>query len=119
MSQTLTRQAKRLQRHRRIRSKISGTAERPRLSVFCSNRHIYSQIIDDVNGRTLVSASTLELRNQIIGRGLDKAKKVGELIAERALAKGIKAVVFDRGGFSYAGRIKVLAEAARSQGLQF
>lgn len=112
----------RLVRHRRIRKKISGTPERPRLSVYRSEKHIYAQIIDDVNGRTIVAASTVEkvLREKLQKTwNVDAAKEVGKLIAERAIAKGIKDVVFDRGGFKYHGRVKALADAAREAGLKF
>ncbi len=114
----LTKQDRRIRRHRRIRAKIYGTAERPRLSVFVSNQHVYAQIINDEIGHTLVSASSLELRNEKL-TGKEKAQRVGELIAKRALEKGIKKIVFDRGGFAYKGRVKLLAEAARNNGLEF
>ncbi len=109
-------------RHKRIRKHITGTAERPRLCVFRSSRHIYAQIIDDQNGHTLVSASTLEeqLRDQVKGlKKTEQAAAVGRLIAERALEKGIKTVVFDRGGYKYHGRVKALADASREAGLEF
>ena len=108
----------RLRRHRRVRGKISGTAERPRLDVFRSSKHIYAQIIDDVAGVTLVSASTLEKGFEGFGGNVEAAGKVGKMIAEKALAKGIKTVVFDRGGFVYHGRVKALAEGAREGGLE-
>ena len=108
----------RLRRHRRVRGKISGTAERPRLDVFRSSKHIYAQIIDDVAGVTLVSASTLEKGFEGFGGNVEAANKVGRMIAEKALAKGIKTVVFDRGGFVYHGRVKALAEGAREGGLE-
>ena len=108
----------RLRRHRRVRGKISGTAERPRLDVFRSSKHIYAQIIDDVAGVTLVSASTLEKGFEGFGGNVAAANKVGKMIAEKALAKGIKQVVFDRGGFVYHGRVKALAEGAREGGLE-
>ncbi len=108
----------RLRRHRRVRGKISGTAERPRLDVFRSSKHIYAQIIDDVAGVTLVSASTLEKGFEGFGGNVEAANKVGKMIAEKALAKGIKQVVFDRGGFVYHGRVKALAEGAREGGLE-
>jgi len=114
----LNKKIKRLRRHKRIRAKIKGTPERPRLSVYVSNIHVYAQIIDDENGVTLVSASSLEFKNEKLS-GMEKARKVGELIAERALEKGIKKVVFDRGGFKYTGRIKIVAESARGKGLEF
>ena len=108
----------RIKRHARVRGKISGTAERPRLSVFRSEKHIYAQIIDDVAGNTLVAASSVE---KDFGPGSNKeaARKVGKLVAERALAKGIEEVVFDRGGYIYHGRVKQLAEGAREGGLKF
>ena len=108
----------RLRRHRRVRGKISGTAERPRLDVFRSSKHIYAQIIDDVAGVTLASASTLEKGFEGFGGNVEAANKVGKMIAEKALAKGIKTVVFDRGGFVYHGRVKALAEGAREGGLE-
>jgi len=112
----------RLKRHLRVRKKISGTAERPRLSVFRSSKHIYAQLIDDVKGVTLASASTLdkELASQIKNGGnVESAAKVGELIAKRAKEKGYELVVFDRGGYLYHGRIQALADAAREAGLKF
>ena len=108
----------RLRRHRRVRGKISGTAERPRLDVFRSSKHIYAQIIDDTTGNTLVSASSLDKGFEGNGSNADAANKVGKAIAEKALAKGIKVVVFDRGGFVYHGRVKALAEGAREGGLE-
>ncbi len=109
----------RLKRHKRVRAKISGTAELPRLNVFRSNANIYAQIIDDVNGVTLVAASSLD--KEVTGNGGNKeaAKAVGKLIAERAANKGITDVVFDRGGYIYHGRVKELAEGAREGGLKF
>ena len=109
----------RLKRHIRIRSKISGTAERPRLAVYRSNAHISAQIIDDVKGVTLVSASSYEASFEGIGSNKAAAAKVGEMIAERAIAKGITTVVFDRGGYIYHGRVSELAEGARKGGLKF
>ena len=109
----------RLKRHIRIRSKISGTAERPRLAVYRSNANISAQIIDDVKGVTLASASTLEKDFEGIGSNKAAAKKVGATIAERAKAKGITEVVFDRGGYLYHGRVSELAEGAREGGLKF
>lgn len=112
----------RLKRHLRVRKKIEGTTERPRLNVFRSSKHIYAQIIDDVQGVTLVSASTVdkEIRDQVEkGGNADAAKKVGELIANRAKEKGIEHVVFDRGGYLYHGRVQALADAAREAGLDF
>ncbi len=112
----------RVKKHMKIRNRLSGTADRPRLAVFRSNNHMYAQIIDDTVGNTLVSASTLQ---EDVNAGLAKtnnveaASKVGEVIAKRALEKGIKSVVFDRGGFIYQGKVKALAEAAREAGLEF
>ena len=111
--------AQRVKRHSRVRSKISGTAERPRLSVFRSENHIYAQIIDDVAGNTLVAASTVEKGFEGNGGNCDAAKKVGSVLAERALKKGVEEVVFDRGGYIYHGRVKALAEGAREGGLKF
>ncbi|WP_053361329.1 50S ribosomal protein L18 [Bacillus sp. FJAT-27251] len=112
--------ATRRKRHARVRSKISGTEARPRLNVFRSNKHIYAQLVDDVNGVTLASASTLDKDlNFDSTSNLDAAVKVGELVAKRAVEKGISEVVFDRGGYLYHGRIKALADAARENGLQF
>ncbi|MDE1162854.1 MAG: 50S ribosomal protein L18 [Acidobacteriaceae bacterium] len=107
--------------HTRIRSKISGTAERPRLNVYRSLNHIYTQLIDDANGVTLASASTVAKKGteQTAGGNIESAKAVGKLIAERAQAAGVKKVVFDRGGYLYHGRIKALADAAREAGLDF
>ena len=108
----------RLRRHKRVRGKISGTAERPRLSVYRSNKNIYAQLIDDVKGVTLASASTLD--SEVNGKTKsEQAAGVGELIAKRAGEKNIKSVVFDRGGYLYHGRVQALAEAARENGLQF
>ncbi len=109
----------RLKRHKRVRSKISGTAERPRLNVFRSTNNIYAQVIDDVKGVTLCSASTLDKEIDVYGGNKDAARKVGELIAKRAADKGITAVVFDRGGYIFHGRVKELAEGAREGGLKF
>lgn len=112
----------RLVRHKRIRKKLSGTTERPRLAVFRSEKHIYAQIIDDTKGVTLVAASTVEkaMKEKLKKTwNVEAAKEVGKLIAERALAKGIKEVVFDRGGFKYHGRVKALADSAREAGLKF
>ena len=111
--------SQRIKRHKRVRAKISGTPERPRLNVFRSEPNIYAQIIDDVAGNTLVSASSLD--KEIEGNGGNKtaARAVGKLVAERAKAKGIDTVVFDRGGYVYHGRVKALAEGAREGGLQF
>ena len=111
--------AQRLKRHKRVRGKISGTPERPRLNVFRSNANIYAQIIDDVNGVTLVSASTLDKTFDGATGNKEAARQVGKLIAERAKAKGIENVVFDRGGYIYHGRVQELAEGAREGGLEF
>ena len=109
----------RAKRHRRVRAKISGTPAYPRLNVFRSSKHIYAQIIADVNGVTLASASSLSKDFDADGGNKDGAKKVGEQIAKNALAKGIKNVVFDRGGYLYHGRVKELADGAREGGLSF
>ncbi len=112
----------RMKKHRRIRSRLSGTPEKPRLSVFRSNNHMYAQIIDDVAGNTIVSASTLQ---SDVKEGLEKtnnvaaAAKLGEVIAKRALDNGVKTVVFDRSGYIYQGKVKALADAAREAGLEF
>jgi len=111
--------SQRIKRHNRVRGKISGTAERPRLSVFRSENNIYAQIIDDVAGNTLCSASTVEKGFEGNGGNCEAAKKIGSVIAERALKKGIEEVVFDRGGNIYHGRVKALAEGAREGGLKF
>ena len=109
----------RLKRHARVRSKVSGTAACPRLDVFRSNSNIYAQLIDDVNGVTLAAASSNEKDFGISGGNKEGAHKVGKLIAERAVSKGITEVVFDRGGYIYHGRVKELAECAREGGLKF
>ena len=109
----------RLKRHKRVRAKISGTAARPRLAVYRSNAHISAQIIDDVAGTTLVSASTLEKDFEGIGSNKAAARTVGKTLAERAIAKGITEVVFVRGGYLYHGRVSELAEGAREGGLKF
>jgi large subunit ribosomal protein L18 len=109
-------------RHQRIRKRLSGTSERPRLSVHFSGQHIYAQIIDDATGKTLVAASTVEegVRGERRGyANVGMAEKIGSLVAERSLQKSVKAVVFDRGGFTYHGKVKALADAARSAGLEF
>ena len=111
--------AQRLKRHKRVRSKVFGTTERPRLNVFRSEKNIYAQVIDDVAGVTLVSASTIEKDFTEYGGNKEAAKKIGQLVAERCKAKGIENVVFDRGGYLYHGRVKELAEGAREGGLQF
>jgi large subunit ribosomal protein L18 len=112
----------RLRKHLRVRKKIKGTTERPRLNVFRSLSHIYAQIIDDTTGNTLVAASTLDeaIKGKIkFGGNKEAAKEVGKLVAEKAADKGIKSVVFDRGGYIYHGRVKELADAAREAGLEF
>lgn len=109
----------RLMRHKRVRGKISGTGECPRLNVFRSSKHIYAQIIDDVTGRTLCAASSLDKDFAAYGGNAEAAKKVGEAIAEKAVKLGISEVVFDRGGYIYHGRVKALAEGARDGGLKF
>lgn len=113
------RKAQRERRHLRVRKKISGTNERPRLCVYRSEKNIYAQIIDDVAGRTLVAASSTEKDFTAKGSNKESAKLVGEAIAKRAIEKGINDVVFDRGGYIYHGRVKELAEGAREAGLQF
>ena len=119
MVSKINKKAMRLKRHIRVRGKISGTAERPRLNVFRSNANIYAQIIDDVNGVTLVSANTLEKGFEGATGNAEAAKKVGTVLAERAKAKGIEEVVFYRGGYVYHGRVAALAEGAREGGLKF
>ena len=111
--------AQRLKRHKRVRAKISGTPEMPRLNVFRSEANIYAQVIDDVNGVTLASASSLDKAIEGYGGNIAAATAVGKLVAERAKAKGIETVVFDRGGYLYHGRVKALAEGAREGGLKF
>ncbi|GMU64777.1 MAG: 50S ribosomal protein L18 [Acidobacteriota bacterium] len=109
--------------HQRLRQRVAGSSERPRLSVYKSDRYVYAQVIDDVRGHTIVSAASLEpeLKGRLAAGSANRgaAKAVGETIAERALAKGIKKVVFDRGGYRYHGKVKELAEAARAKGLEF
>ena len=119
MVKTVNKNAMRLKRHVRVRGKISGTPECPRLNVFRSNANIYAQIIDDVNGVTLVSANTLEKDFEGATGNAEAAKKVGTVLAERAKAKGIEQVVFDRGGYIFHGRVAALAEGAREGGLDF
>ncbi len=112
----------RIRRHHRVRAKVEGTISRPRLCVFRSLNHIYAQVIDDSQGHTLTSASTLdpEMKDEVVGKvRAAKAELVGSLVAKRALSKGINQVVFDRGGYKYHGRVKALAEAARREGLKF
>lgn len=116
----LDKNASRKKRHARVRSKISGTAARPRLNVFRSNKFIYAQLIDDANGVTLASASSADKDFSLDNKGnVEAASKVGETIAKRAVENGFTSVVFDRGGYLYHGRIKALAEAARENGLEF
>jgi large subunit ribosomal protein L18 len=115
---TTTAPARRLKRRRRVRAKVQGTAERPRISVFRSNRGITAQLIDDDAGRTLAAAVWTEADLRSLKR-LEQAKRVGELLAERAKAAGIETAVFDRGGYQYHGRVKALAEGAREGGLNF
>jgi len=105
--------------HRRVRKKVSGTTERPRLAVHFSGHHVYAQVIDDTKGVTVASASTMEKNAQAKGANVAAATKIGELIAERAKSKNVEAVVFDRGGFTFHGKVKALAEAARTGGLKF
>ena len=119
MVSKVNKNAMRMKRHIRVRGKISGTPECPRLIVFRSNANIYAQIIDDVNGVTLVAANTLEKEFEGATGNAEAAKKVGMAIAERAKAKGIEEVVFDRGGYVYHGRVAALAEGAREGGLKF
>ena len=119
MVKNVNKNAMRLHRHVRVRGKISGTPECPRLNVFRSNANIYAQIIDDVSGVTLVSANTLEKGFEGTTGNVEAAKKIGLVLAERAKAKGIEQVVFDRGGYVYHGRVAALAEGAREGGLKF
>ena len=122
MAKNKSRSVARIRRHRRVRKHLAGTPERPRLNVFRSLNGIYAQVIDDESGHTLVSASTVdgELRSKMKGlTKTEQAKEVGLVIAERAKAKGIETIVFDRGGYRYIGRVKALAEGAREGGLQF
>ena len=113
-----TRRESRTRRHERVREKIRGSGERPRLAVFRSNSHIYAQLIDDDAGKTLVAASSVDAKDAK-GNKSERAKAVGSMLGERAKQKGIAAVVFDRGGYRYHGRIKALGDAARSAGLRF
>ena len=115
----IDRKETRRKRHLRVRNKISGTPERPRLCVYRSNQNVYAQVIDDVNGKTLASASSLDKEVKTKHANKEAAKEVGALVAKRALEKNIKEVVFDRGGYIYHGVVKELAEAAREAGLQF
>ena len=118
MINKVSRNVVRQRRHARVRNKISGTPECPRLNIFRSNSHIHLQLIDDVNGVTLVSASSVEMKLEN-GGNIEAAKTVGTELAKRALAKNIEKVVFDRGGYVYHGRVKAVAEAAREAGLKF
>ena len=113
-----TKPQQRLRRRRRVRAKIRGTAERPRLSVFRSNKGVFAQLIDDTSGRTVAAVNWIEKDLRELGP-MDQAKRVGELLAERAKEKGVEACVFDRGGYRYHGRVRALAEGAREGGLQF
>jgi len=113
-----TKTQQRLRRRKRVRSKISGTAERPRLSVFRSNRGVFAQLIDDRSGKTVAAVSWIEPELRKLG-AMDQAKRVGELLAERAKAAGVTTCVFDRGGYRYHGRVQALAEGAREGGLEF
>jgi len=125
-----TKQEKRYRRHRRVRAKIKGTAKVPRLCVFRSNKHIYAQLIDDEKGKTLISASNLDIKTQTKNKKTEKTQKplsgkeavayrVGQILAQKALEKKFEKVVFDRGGYKYHGRVKALAEGARENGLKF
>ncbi len=122
MLKKVDRNLKRMERHYKIRNRIAGTPERPRLNIYRSAKHIYAQVIDDATGVTLVSASTMdkELRDKVAElTKSDAAKLVGQTVGQRAKEKGINAVVFDRGGYLYHGRVKVLADGARESGLEF
>ena len=122
MVSKMIRSEVRAKKHKRLRNRFAGTAERPRLAVFRSNNHMYAQIIDDTVGNTLVSASTLEkeLKSEIEKtNNINAAARVGTLVAKRAIEKGIEKVVFDRGGYLYQGKVQALADAAREAGLQF
>ena len=116
---TLTQREARVRRHRRVRRKVSGTAERPRLAVFRSNRGIEAQLIDDIEAKTLASASWLQLKKSFKGTKTQQAAEVGKLLAASAKKAEIEAVVFDRGGYLYHGRVKALADSAREGGLKF
>ena len=128
MNKFKSKREKRIRRHKRVRAKVIGTAERPRLSVFRSNKHLYAQLIDDVSGKTMVSSSSMEFKKNKKIKSIRKtektddvgyAEKIGDVLIEKALAKGIKEAVFDRGGYAYHGNIKKLADAARKGGLRF
>jgi large subunit ribosomal protein L18 len=114
----MTNRERRLRRRHRVRAKVTGTAERPRLSVYRSNRGVFAQLIDDVEGRTLAAANWTEPELKDLGR-MEQAHKAGELLATRAKAAGVETCVFDRGGYQYHGRVKALAEGAREGGLEF
>jgi large subunit ribosomal protein L18 len=116
---TLTTREARTRRHRRVRGKISGTAERPRLVVFRSNRGIFAQLVDDESGTTLTGASWTALPKSFSGNKIDQAREVGKLLAASARNAGVRSVVFDRGGYLFHGRVKALAESAREEGLKF
>ena len=119
MAQQLTRRARRIKIHGRIRGTIHGSRARPRLCVFRSLKHTYAQLVDDEKGSTLASASTVEGKKIKPGNNIEAAKRVGQLIAQKAQEQGVSSVVFDRGGYIYHGRVKALAEAAREAGLKF
>jgi len=119
MRKLIDKNARRMRIHSRIRSRVKGVPERPRLAVFRSLKHIYAQIIDDRAGRTIAAASSNEKSASASGGNVAGAKAIGKLVAERAIAQGVKQVVFDRGGYLYHGRIKALADAAREAGLEF
>ncbi|HBC85521.1 MAG TPA: 50S ribosomal protein L18 [Lentisphaeria bacterium] len=121
MSTYKTKKEQRMRRHNRLRKILSGTAQKPRLAVNFSSKHIYAQLIDDDSGKTIVSASSLceEFRKTNAKTNLEGAKQLGKLAADKAVAAGIKSIVFDRGGYKYHGRVKAFADAARSGGLQF
>ncbi len=114
----MTKPAKRLKRRRRVRAKVQGSAQRPRISVFRSNRGLFAQLIDDETGRTLASANWTEPELRSLGR-MDQSRRIGELLAERAKAAGVETAVFDRGGYQYHGRVRALADGARAGGLAF
>jgi large subunit ribosomal protein L18 len=115
---TTTVRQKRINRHRRVRKRISGSPQRPRLAVYRSNRHVYAQLIDDLAGATIASASTLEPELKDAGNTAETAGRVGRLLAQRAKDKGVTSAVFDRGGFLYHGKVKALADGAREEGLE-
>ena len=120
MAASDTSRVARIRRHLRLRKKVSGTADRPRLAVFRSGQHIYAQVIDDGIGHTLAQASDMEVEMRaVVGTKTDRARQVGALVARRAKEAGLETVVFDRGGFAYAGRVQALADAAREEGLVF